>query len=301
MAHSFGNYYDNIFEDKLIQMPIHDEIPLNNTMVLLEKRRELAEVEAALAAQKEEFKAKMKLLQQRREELNKKEEELKKSFAKFDKFLRENDAKQSRAKSKISIETELIKQKEKEIIRIKKELSALIIKRDELKKKVKSYTIYPKFLEKVIKMSKEDIRMVNIRFETLFITHNLLLSKYHEDQEIMKTLKSNFNNMMKEKDNEIMMYHNAIAAITHRLEAAKAKTIKGESIWAHIQNTAAKRTLVLGMIKMAIFNLYMYVRKAEIKLGTLAEDTDIQLQVVQENILELRDIVHDLKKSVEIS
>ncbi|XP_060700134.1 coiled-coil domain-containing protein 42 homolog [Hemiscyllium ocellatum] len=200
----------------------------------------------------------MKLLEQRREELNKKEEELKKSFAKFDKFLRENDAKQSRAKSKISIETELIKQKEKEIIRLKKELSALIIKRDKLKKKVKSYTIYPKFLEKVIKMSKE----------------------YHEDQEIMKTLKSNYNNMMKEKDNEIMMYHNAIAAITHRLEAAKAKTIKGESIWAHIQNTAAKRTLVLGMIKMAIFNLYMYVRKAEMKLGTLAEDTDIQLQVV---------------------
>ncbi|XP_048412631.1 coiled-coil domain-containing protein 42 homolog isoform X1 [Stegostoma tigrinum] len=303
MAHSFGDYYSNMLKDKLIQMPIQDEVPLNSTVVLLDKRRELAEVEAALAAQKEESKVKMKLIEQRREELNKKEEELKKSFAKFDKFLRENDAKQSRARSKISIETELTKQKEKDISRLNNELDDLIIKRNRLKKKVESYAVYPKFLEKVIKMSKEfqDIRMVNIRFETLFVTHNLLLTKYHEDQEIIKTLKSNHNNIMKEKENEIMMYHNALAALTHQLEAAKAKTIKGESVWAHIQNTAAKRTLVLGMTKMAIFNLYMHVRKAEMKLGTLAEDTDIQLQAVQQNILELRDTVNELKKGLEIS
>ncbi|XP_048412632.1 coiled-coil domain-containing protein 42 homolog isoform X2 [Stegostoma tigrinum] len=268
MAHSFGDYYSNMLKDKLIQMPIQDEVPLNSTVVLLDKRRELAEVEAALAAQKEE-----------------------------------NDAKQSRARSKISIETELTKQKEKDISRLNNELDDLIIKRNRLKKKVESYAVYPKFLEKVIKMSKEfqDIRMVNIRFETLFVTHNLLLTKYHEDQEIIKTLKSNHNNIMKEKENEIMMYHNALAALTHQLEAAKAKTIKGESVWAHIQNTAAKRTLVLGMTKMAIFNLYMHVRKAEMKLGTLAEDTDIQLQAVQQNILELRDTVNELKKGLEIS
>ncbi|XP_048412633.1 coiled-coil domain-containing protein 42 homolog isoform X3 [Stegostoma tigrinum] len=229
MAHSFGDYYSNMLKDKLIQMPIQDEVPLNSTVVLLDKRRELAEVEAALAAQKEESKVKMKLIEQRREELNKKEEELKKSFAKFDKFLRENDAKQSRARSKISIETELTKQKEKDISRLNNELDDLIIKRNRLKKKVESYAVYPKFLEKVIKMSKE------------------------------------------------------------------------ESVWAHIQNTAAKRTLVLGMTKMAIFNLYMHVRKAEMKLGTLAEDTDIQLQAVQQNILELRDTVNELKKGLEIS
>ncbi|XP_067911212.1 coiled-coil domain-containing protein 42 homolog isoform X2 [Heterodontus francisci] len=299
MDKSFGNYFDAIFEDKLVKMPEREAISITSATSLLEKRRELAEVEAALANQKEEFQVKIKMLQQRREELNKKEEELKLSVLKFDKFLQENDAKRIRAKSKVTTETELVKQKANDIVRLNSELSALIRKREKLKKKVDSYTIYPKFLEKVIKMSKEfqDIRMVNTRFETLFITHDLLFGKYQADQELMKTAKSNLNKFIKEKNKDIMTYHNTLAALTSRLEAAKAKTIKGESIWVHIQNTAAKRTLVLGMTKMAIFNLYMHVRKADMQFGTLSEDTDMQLQAVQQYILELRDIIFDLKKN----
>ncbi|XP_078082219.1 coiled-coil domain-containing protein 42 homolog [Mustelus asterias] len=229
MENVFGDYYDAIFEEKLLKMPEQEQIPSANVTALLEKRRELAEVEAALASQKEEFQVKLKLLQQRREELNKKEEELKQSFIKFDKFLEENDAKQKRAKSKIITETELIKQKEKDLVQFKIELEDLIKKREKLKKKVEAYSIYPKFLENVIKMSKEfqDIRMVNTRFETLFHTYDLLIAKYNEDQEVIKTIKANHNQFMKEKNNDVMTYHNSLAALQARLEDAKAKVIKG--------------------------------------------------------------------------
>ncbi|XP_072352233.1 coiled-coil domain-containing protein 42 homolog isoform X4 [Scyliorhinus torazame] len=233
MAKPFGDYYDSIFEDRLINMPEHTQLPSASFTALLEKRQELAEVEASLVTQKEEFQVKFTLLQQRREDLNKKEEELKLSIIKFDKFL-----------------------------------------------------------------EFQDMNMVRTRFETLFITYDLLIAKYQEDQEIMKTLKSDHNQFMKKKNNEIMMFHNSMAKLQARRENAKTKIIKGESTWVHIQNTAAKRTIILGMTKMAIFNLYMHVRKADRQLGPASDDTDIQLQAVQQYILELSDMVRELKKSL---
>uniref|UniRef100_UPI00398F610A coiled-coil domain-containing protein 42 homolog n=1 Tax=Pristiophorus japonicus TaxID=55135 RepID=UPI00398F610A len=300
MADTLADYFKDLFKERLlVQMPEREEITLASVTLLLEKKRELAEMDAALDNQKEEFRMKIQFLQQRREDLNRKEEELKQSIYKFDKFLEENKAKQTRAKTKIATETELAKQKRKEILRLKAELASLIKKREKLKVKVMVRAIYPNFLEKVIKISNEfqDIRMVNTRFETLFITHDILLKKYQEDQEIIKKMKSDLRNFIKEKNNDTLRYHNLLASLQYQLETAKDKTLKGESLWVHIQNTAAKRTLVWGMTKMAIFNLYMQFKKKEMRYDIIAEDTNMQLNAIQEYILQVREIIHDFKKS----
>lgn len=123
-------------------MPEREDDHLTPATRLLEKRREMAEVEQALAAQKEvndmkyhplllvlinyvfititvvkEFQMKMESLQQRREELEKKEYQLKESLLKFDKFLKENDIKRTRAEKKAHDEKELSTNKQKEIER----------------------------------------------------------------------------------------------------------------------------------------------------------------------------------------
>ena len=48
----------------------------------------MAQVEAALVVQKEEFQLKMETLQQRRDELERKEKNLKEQLLKFEKFLK---------------------------------------------------------------------------------------------------------------------------------------------------------------------------------------------------------------------
>jgi len=55
-----------------------------------------------------------------------------------------------------------------------------------------------------------------------------------------------------------------------------------ESRWAHIQNTAAKKTLLLGTIKMATLNLFQIVSK-QLKEATFVslEDTHKQLDMVR--------------------
>ena len=88
----------------------------------------MVEVEHALIAQKEEFQMRKvslrkfinwcdpilnfkESLQQRTEELERKEQQLKESLLKFDKFLKENDAKRARAIKKSAEEQELCKKK----------------------------------------------------------------------------------------------------------------------------------------------------------------------------------------------
>ena len=69
-------------------MPEQQSDALTPATRLLEKKREMAEVETALAAQKEEFQLKMETLQQRRDDLERKERSLKEQLLKFEKFLK---------------------------------------------------------------------------------------------------------------------------------------------------------------------------------------------------------------------
>lgn len=46
-----------------------------------------------------------------------------------------------------------------------------------------------------------------------------------------------------------------------RLDKAQSEAVHWESKWTHIQNTAAKKTLLLGRIKIATHNLYQLVAR----------------------------------------
>jgi hypothetical protein len=81
----------------LIKVPKQDDHELTPATRLLEQRREMQEVDYALAKHKEDHKVKMESISQRREELARKEAQLKDSLLKFDKFLSENDGKKLRA------------------------------------------------------------------------------------------------------------------------------------------------------------------------------------------------------------
>merc|ERR1712142_970028 len=233
------DYFKN-FEDKLlVKMPKQEEADITSATRLLEERREMVEVEHALIAQKEEFQMRMESLQQRTEELDRKEQQLKESLLKFDKFLKENDAKRARAIKKATDEKELCKVKDKEIQK---------------------------------------------------------LEEQHQDASEQE--KARLVRFTEEKNNQILHYNNQLAQLQTRLDKAQSNAVKWESKWTHIQNTAAKKTLLLGRIKIATHNLFQLVNK-HLKQQAAAvplENTALQLDKIQMFIQDLNQITQETKR-----
>merc|ERR1711917_138690 len=181
----------------LVKMPKQEEADITSATRLLEERREMVEVEHALIAQKEEFQMRKESLQQRTEELERKEQQLKESLLKFDKFLKENDAKRARA----------------------------------IKKSAEKHEIYQKFMQKVLDQSEEfsETREIIDRYNTLVATHSDLLDREQLNQKASEDEKARLVRFTEEKNNQILHYNNKLAQLQTRLDQAQSNAVKWES------------------------------------------------------------------------
>jgi len=303
MAVNLEEYFRTTFEDKLlVNMPEREDDHLTPATRLLEKRREMAEVEQALAAQKEEFQMKMESLQQRREELERKEFQLKESLLRFDKFLKENDSKRARALKKAADERDGRRFKDKEIEKLIDETKVFMHKKTKMQKKLEKYSKFQKYLDRVLEVAEEfhEVREITARYDTLIATHNDLLANENRNQDAIEQEKAKLNRFIEDKNNEVLNYNNQLAQLQTELEKTQSKAVKWESTWTHIQNTAATKTLLLGRIKMATHNLFMLVNK-HTKQTPLIESTTEQLNKIQTFIQDLTQITNEIKRSETVN
>ncbi|XP_053862281.1 cilia- and flagella-associated protein 73 isoform X3 [Malaclemys terrapin pileata] len=287
MAFELEEYLRAAFRDKLLlpKMPEREDDYLTPATRLLEKRRELAEVEQALLAQKEEFQMKMESLQQRRKELHYKEGQLKEAIFKFDKFLKDNDAKRSRALHKVSEQREQVVQKVVEAMRLRQEIARLLVERDRLQRRLEAHGIFRSYLQGVLEKTEQfqDIQLLIDRFRTLRATHAVLVQQDLGSREAMAETQAQLQQYLAQSSTQIMELNNQLALLQAQREQARAKVHQWESKWTEIQSTAAKKTLQLGQIKMAALNLFQLATK------------QMKLQV-QLCMLDLADILADLRQ-----
>lgn len=148
---------------------------------------------------------KMESLNQRKQELEKKETQLKESVVKFDKFLKENDAKLSRAVKKAEDERELQKIKQKEIERLQEEIKQLVKLKDKLTKKVQRFSSFNKYLEQV-KLQDAWLSSVLKLMKYLFSQSVEYADEFQEIREVIdryETLTTNYKDLLDiEKENE---------------------------------------------------------------------------------------------------
>uniref|UniRef100_A0A673VBU0 Coiled-coil domain containing 42 n=1 Tax=Suricata suricatta TaxID=37032 RepID=A0A673VBU0_SURSU len=223
-----AKYFRLQYGERLLQLlqkfPNIEEQSESPSIQLLEKKKEASIMHLAMEQKKETFQRRMETLNLRWEELGIKEAQLKAHIQKFEQFIQENDQKRIRALKKANKERELKRQRVRDLARMKQEMASLWLVHKHLSTKLHEYSIFNKYLEKVVENSEE-------------------------------------------------------------------------SRWAHIQNTAAKKTLLLGTIKMATLNLFQTVSKQMKETATVAlEDTYKQLDMIQQFIRDLSDILAEVKK-----
>ncbi|XP_010841499.1 PREDICTED: coiled-coil domain-containing protein 42A [Bison bison bison] len=251
-----------------------------------------------LLEKKKEAKIMHHAMEQKKEELGIKEAQLKAHIQKFEQFIQENDQKRIRALKKANKERELKRQRMRELAKAKQEMAVLRLEHQRLSAKMQEYSIFNKYLEKVVENSEfEEIHEVIARYKTLVSMHHDLMQSAQEGQEKIERAKARLARYKEEKDDEILQHNNELARLQMRFDRARSDVIIWESRWAHIQNTAAKKTLLLGTIKMATLNLFQIVSK-QLKEATFVslEDTHKQLDMIQQFIQDLSDIWAEVKK-----
>ncbi|KAG4098090.1 hypothetical protein H8356DRAFT_1673434 [Neocallimastix lanati (nom. inval.)] len=260
---------------------------LTSATRLLEKRRETIEIENGLQLQKQDFATKMESLVSRREELAKRQKLLRDKKIKFEKYLKENDAKRLRAEKKKSEEKKLKEAKEKLIVIYKKVLNDLLIEKSNQLKQMELNLIYQKYFESILETETEFLEPndVILRYDTLKATNTDLILKLRLTQEKTEETQITFSRNSEEQNNIILNYNNDIARLQSRLEECQQKTAKWQNEWDKILNTATEKSLLLGQTKMATNNLFNLVRMNLNNRIRYTSDTNTQLEKIQQFIV----------------
>lgn len=288
----------NVEKRLFVQMPRHDDdLDLTPATRLLEKRREMLQVENGLLQQKEEFAQKMDTLAQRREDLARKEAQLKDSLNKFDKFLKENDSKRTRAIKKTIEERKLREIKETEVSTLKDSFTELQDKKDRQFKILDTNSSYQRYLEVVIENTGEygEIKDLILRFDTLSNTNFELIERARQAQERMEKDRNLFLLSSETKNNLLLNINNNIAKLQTKLEEAQHKSTRMQSEWDSTIQNATQKTLLLGQIKMATSNLFALVKSHLENRMNNTVDTIEQLDKISQFILDLNQITGSLK------
>ncbi|XP_036416065.1 coiled-coil domain-containing protein 42-like [Colossoma macropomum] len=241
----------------------------------------------------------------RKEKLEQKEIKIKEALKNFDQYLKEMKVKQCQAWKKARQERELTLQKAEELQALKEELQELITERDRLTKLVEKHQIYPTYLASVIKSCKqfqEPWQLIS-RVDTLMQTKEELLGSCQKSQAAAENIRAQLTQYMEQNNDKILHYNNTLATLQSELDTARAESNLWESTWVHIQNTAAKKTLLLGTVKMATLNIYqtMCKKAKDEKEAIAADDTLKQLDKIETFFLNLNSVWEEICKADKVS
>lgn len=127
---------------------------------LLEKRRQMFEVQEALEKKKDQFSMQQAAFRQREEKLRKKDQVLQESLTRFNRFLQETEAKTTRAENRAEEERKQTLEKEQEIEALRRELQEGHAANNEFQRLVSENIKYQRYLESVVDYASEDFSEV---------------------------------------------------------------------------------------------------------------------------------------------
>lgn len=189
---------------------------------LLEKRRQMFEVQDVLHQQQAGFARKEELFRRQEAALKKKDLDLQDSLIKFSKFLQENDGKVTRAERKAREEIALRLAKEAEISELEATLEALRSKCASVDAVVEGSMKYQQYLVSVVE-SDPDVHEVGEllnRHSTLIETNTDLKAQQAANTAAMERVRGEMAAFVKAKTDEVLRLSNRVATLKQQVQAA---------------------------------------------------------------------------------
>ncbi|XP_078090406.1 uncharacterized protein CCDC197 isoform X2 [Mustelus asterias] len=268
------------------------------TTLVLKKEVEVDQVNAELEEKRQEFFQRMEAVAQRRVEFEKKEQVNRERALKFDKFLKDNEAKRWRAIKKYQLEVKENAVKRKELQDLLQQFEEMKARQQKLQRMVSKYKAYEDYLLKVIddlpenylEYSSESMVMSIIRkHETLGTTNETLINNLGRLSDELEQCQHNLETLRQEFDTTKLMVNSQLAVRRMECDEVKERNKRLEmKINLHLGNFI-HQSEGLGALLLAINNLadQCYMRHYGIfeEIGILAK-----LDMVKEFIVEKKDV-----------
>ncbi|XP_042818427.1 cilia- and flagella-associated protein 73 isoform X3 [Panthera tigris] len=291
MAVPWEEYFRLALQEKLpAKIPEQSVDHFPPVLRLLEKRQELVDADRGLQAQKEVFQTTRAALKERWEQLEQKEQELQGSFVRFDKFLKDTEARRSRALRRAAQERLRADRREAEARRLRAQFEELQRERARLRCRLERLEPCARLLGRVREQLPEfqEVPELVARFDGLVDMQAALRLTERQRLAELEEARARLQRLRDAGQGELLGQGQRRAQLLQRLEAARERTLRWESKWIQIQNTGAEKTLLLGRTRIAALNLFQLVCRHKMHPPALdIEDTEGQLEQVKLFILDL--------------
>ncbi|XP_064599610.1 uncharacterized protein LOC135466163 [Liolophura sinensis] len=245
--------------DRLIETGINT---LQKTL-LLKKEVEIEQVQYELACKRQEFKERMDMCTHHQIEVQKKQQQMKDRVAKFEKFIKENEAKRRRAIEKYQAEVKMKEQKTNECAALLEQLEELNDRHRYLQKKLASYKKYEDYLLQVIDAMPEDyipssedkLKGLMMRHRTLSDSNKGLVSNLVNTSDELEKLKVELEELKQEHDKRKVSNNSELAILQKRQDSFIQDNYKKEENFLTGKGELRRRRTELGVILMAIDNI----------------------------------------------
>lgn len=236
----------------------------------------------------------MEACKAKEEELQIRRQKIKDRVTKFDKFLKENEAKRNRALKKYQHEVRQNEIKAKEVKRLNSELETLKQQNEMLKKRLERNKIYESYLTKVIDILPENylemtgdsmIHSIIQRHEGLSATNQGLVERNHSIQTGTEMGQKELEDIRQEFNKQKLIFNSELASLQEQKEKYMEKNRILEQKAA--TNHHKKRNLMrkLGQVLMGIDNLAHHSHRRHWPPMAKMNYTQ-KLSMVQEYLLE---------------
>ncbi|XP_017268765.1 coiled-coil domain-containing protein 42-like isoform X2 [Kryptolebias marmoratus] len=265
-----------------------DEFP---DLERLEMEKELAD----LMKTYKEYKEKLVNLRQQKKELQKDIENSREQRCNLERITESKELEE--LVEKAEKEMTVVREQEETIKRIKQEHNEMFQSKKEMEAKIQKYKTYYDFMDQVCKLTKfKNMDELADHFENQLQIRDQLIQKEKQKKEHMEQQKKKLRELEDQHDQMCLEKTNELAQLQTELEEARAEALIWEKQWNHIQETASKKTLELGQIKMATLNLYERTSSTLGAEGVAIDDTDKQLEHIQTFIMDSTDIVKQYRQ-----
>ncbi|KAI8615429.1 hypothetical protein BC830DRAFT_298727 [Chytriomyces sp. MP71] len=248
--------------------------------LLLQKKKEMQQVQLNLERKRAEFSKRMEECREKQEELRVKQKQIRDRVTKFEKFLKENDAKRQRANIKALSEKKMREMKEQELYHLQQLQLELHLKTERIQTMIRKYQIYEAYLQSVVDVLPADYLDINephvndiiMRHKTLVETNNDLIKMVSQSQDEIEQRQGLLTELVKNKNDTILVYNSKLGTQQKYLDKLKQESAYTEQRIEERDKTGKERSRMIGETKLAINNIFDRIVSYNSRAATASSD-----------------------------